>query len=188
MMMQMLAAGGLPVLTDGVRAADEDNPRGYYEFEPVKRTKRDRRWLDGAAGKAVKMVHQLLCDLPTDRPYQVVLMRRAMPDVLRSQAAMLARSGRAGSKLPPARLGRAFARQMTELVGYLGRHPCFALMEVQFEAVVRDPKGTAEMVARFLGARLDTVAMAAAVEPALHRQRSGTWDDSAAPQHGGLTP
>jgi len=28
-MMQMLAAAGLPVLTDGERAADGDNPEGY---------------------------------------------------------------------------------------------------------------------------------------------------------------
>ncbi len=35
LMMQMLAAGGLPALTDGARAADADNPRGYLEFERV---------------------------------------------------------------------------------------------------------------------------------------------------------
>ena len=60
MMMQMLDRGGLDVLADGVRVADEDNPRGYYEFEPVKRTKQDDSWLTQAAGKAVKMVHLLL--------------------------------------------------------------------------------------------------------------------------------
>ncbi|MGK7933677.1 MAG: tetratricopeptide repeat protein, partial [Microcystaceae cyanobacterium] len=33
MMMQMLAAAGIPVMTDGVREADESNPKGYYEYE-----------------------------------------------------------------------------------------------------------------------------------------------------------
>ena len=36
LMMQMLSAGGLPALTDDLREADESNPRGYFEFEPVK--------------------------------------------------------------------------------------------------------------------------------------------------------
>ena len=55
MMMQMLAAGGMPVLTDGERDPDPDNPRGYFEFAPVKRTAQDARWLAGARGKAVKV-------------------------------------------------------------------------------------------------------------------------------------
>ena len=67
MMMRMLDAGGLPALTDNIRTADEDNPRGYYEFEPVKKTKEDASWLERAPGKVVKMVYRLLYDLPADR-------------------------------------------------------------------------------------------------------------------------
>ena len=36
MMMKMLDAGGIAPIIDNVRAADEDNPKGYYEFERVK--------------------------------------------------------------------------------------------------------------------------------------------------------
>ena len=36
MMMSVLEAGGLEPLKDDIRAADEDNPRGYYELELVK--------------------------------------------------------------------------------------------------------------------------------------------------------
>ncbi len=42
-----------------IRAADRDNPRGYYEFERVKKTKQDPSWLADARGKAVKMVSSL---------------------------------------------------------------------------------------------------------------------------------
>jgi hypothetical protein len=35
MMMKMLEAGGIPPLTDEIREADKDNPKGYYEFERV---------------------------------------------------------------------------------------------------------------------------------------------------------
>ena len=53
MMMKMLADGGLPSLTDKIRNADEDNPNGYYEFEPVKQlADGGHAWLAAADGKA----------------------------------------------------------------------------------------------------------------------------------------
>ena len=45
MLMQMLAAGGMGVLSDALREPDEDNPRGYLEFEPVKNLLKDSTWL-----------------------------------------------------------------------------------------------------------------------------------------------
>ena len=66
LMMQMLRAGGLPVLSDDQRAPDEDNPRGYLELERIKNLRTDQRWLDEAPGKAVKIIHLLLMELPFD--------------------------------------------------------------------------------------------------------------------------
>ncbi|MBW1790341.1 MAG: alkaline phosphatase family protein, partial [Deltaproteobacteria bacterium] len=60
MMMQMLSGGGLPTLTEGKRTADEDNPRGYFEYEKVRQLRRDASWLPEASGKAIKIVAQLL--------------------------------------------------------------------------------------------------------------------------------
>ena len=34
--MGMLAAGGLDTVVDGLRGADDDNPKGYHELERVK--------------------------------------------------------------------------------------------------------------------------------------------------------
>lgn len=92
MMMRMLEKGGLPVLIDGIRTADEDNPNGYYEFEAVKRTKEDSSWLDDAGGKAVKMVYRLLYDLPQCHHYKVVFMRRDSDEILASQRTMMERN------------------------------------------------------------------------------------------------
>src|SRR5262249_30630691 len=89
LMMQMLDGGGVPVLTDNIRAADTDNPRGYYEFEPVKATKRDATWLPAARGKAVKMVSQLLYHLPPGETYRVLFLERDLEEVLASQEKML---------------------------------------------------------------------------------------------------
>src|SRR5437764_1475845 len=85
LMMQMLDNGGIEVLTDGVRAADTDNPRGYYELEKVKRLKQDASWLPQARGKVFKMVSQLLYDLPASEAYRVLFMERDFDEMLRSQ-------------------------------------------------------------------------------------------------------
>src|SRR5438876_9390820 len=97
MMMQMLAAGGLPLVVDDVRKADDDNPRGYFEYEPVKQLERDASWLADADGKAVKVIYSLLYDLPRDRQYKVIFMERPIVEVLRSQRTMVARRGTRGS-------------------------------------------------------------------------------------------
>lgn len=90
MLMKMLAAGGLPPLTDGIREADADNPGGYYEFEKVKQLEKDTTWLESAKGKAVKVISQLLDQLPLHKSYKIVFALRQMDEILASQRAMLA--------------------------------------------------------------------------------------------------
>ncbi len=68
MLMQMLAAGGMSVVSDGLRAADEDNPRGYQEFEPVKHLHKSSKWLFEERGRAIKIVAPLLNALPAAWP------------------------------------------------------------------------------------------------------------------------
>ena len=113
LMMKMLEAGGLPVLVDNVREADVDNPRGYYEFEPVKALKSDASWVAPALGKAVKMVYLLLMDLPSDQDYRVVFMRRNLDEVLASQKAMLDRMGKP-APLDDARMAQLFRDQLAK--------------------------------------------------------------------------
>ena len=98
MMMKMLDAGGVALLTDGLRQADEDNPTGYYELDAVKRLgKEEPTWLDGAAGGAVKIISRLLYELPSDRSYRVLFMHRDLDEVLASQRQMLIRRASASS-------------------------------------------------------------------------------------------
>jgi len=173
-MMQMLEAGGLPALTDGLRLPDEDNPRGYYEFEPVKQIKRDASWLKSAAGRVVKMVHLLLTELPVDvgRQYRVVMMRRNLREVLDSQARMLLRHNRAGAGLPPDQLMKTYEEQLRKVTAWLAAHPqSFKMLEVNYNRLIADPHAVAADVNRFLGGKLDEAAMAAAVDPSLYRNR-----------------
>src|SRR5436309_9885827 len=88
LMMQMLDNGGMEVVTDNIRTPDTDNPRGYYEFEQVKKIKHDTAWLPSTRGRAFKMVSQLLYDLPPSEQYAVIFMERDLDEVLASQEKM----------------------------------------------------------------------------------------------------
>ena len=169
--MQMLAAGGMPVLCDGARPADPHNPKGYLEYEPVKRSASDAGWVREGAGKAVKVVHLLLPHLPPRNSYRVVFVHREAGEVLASQQAMLDAHGRRGADLAPARLAEVFARQVRHALDWAARQPNVALLNVQHRDLIREPAAQARHINRFLGGTLNETAMAAAVDPALYRQR-----------------
>ncbi|MFM7809505.1 MAG: sulfotransferase [Planctomycetota bacterium] len=173
MAMQMLKAGGVPVLTDAARGADDDNPRGYLELEAVKRLRSDRAWLDRAGGHAVKIIHMLLVDLPDDRPYRIVFMNRPMTEVIRSQAIMLQRSGRTGAALSPERLAQVFQSQLAQVRQWLAARPNFQVLDVEHAEVMARPLEQARRMQAFLGLPLQVDAMVAAVDPSLHRNRGG---------------
>jgi len=172
MMMRMLDFGGIPALTDNVRQPDEDNPRGYYEFEPVKRTKEDPSWLEQAGGKVVKMVYRLLYDLPPTRQYRVIFMRRKLEEVVASQDVMLSRRGRSGGDLSREKLIALFEQQLAEFDVWIQQQPCFRILYVSYNDTLKNPRATAEMVNEFLGGRLNVDAMVSVVEPELYRQRA----------------
>jgi hypothetical protein len=171
LMMQMLHAGGLPVRSDGQRTADENNQRGYFEYEPVKRLRSDSAWLPQARGQAVKVIHLLLRHLQLDGSlqYRIVFMQRPLDEVLASQRAMLQREGKAGAD--PALLKKAFESQLAQLDTWLAAQACMRVMRVPYHRVMQEPQAVAEALNSFLGLELDSAAMARAVDPALHRQR-----------------
>lgn len=171
MMMRMLEAGGLPAITDAVREADVDNPRGYYEFEPAKKTKEDPSWLVGAEGKAVKMVYQLLYDLPADRPYRVLFMRREIREVLASQQKMLARLGRDAGGISDEKMAELFRAQLAKFDAWIAGQPQFRVLDVDYNRMVAEPRPLALAVNDFLGGTLDVERMVAVVEPELYRNR-----------------
>jgi hypothetical protein len=171
MMMQMLAAGGMPVLTDSARPPDSDNPRGYFEFEPAKRTARDAGWVAGAAGKAVKLVHVLLPDLPRGYEYRVLFMHRDMGEVLASQRAMLERLHRSGADLTPARLAEVFSKQLWRVQDRIAQQPHVSALDVDYRRVIESAAAEARRINEFLGGGLDEARMTAAVDPSLYRQR-----------------
>jgi hypothetical protein len=172
LMMQMLEAGGIPALTDGLRAPDQDNPRGYFEFEAVKRTRQDASWLAQAQGKAVKMVYPLLRALPPGYEYRVIMMRRDLREVIMSQRAMLERSDRTGAGVSDERMAAIFEEEMKAIGEWLSHQPGFDVLEVDYGDCLLTAPSVAARLQRFLGGTLDERRMAATVDASLYRQRS----------------
>jgi hypothetical protein len=171
MMMRMLEMGGMPVLIDHIRTADDDNPNGYYEFEAVKRTKQDSSWLKGSAGKAVKMVYRLLYDLPADRSYRVLFMRRKLEEVLASQRTMLERKADPGDAANDRQMETLFRRELQSFYDWVPRQRHIELIDVDYNRILTDPLIELNRVQEFLGGAVDLAAMASVVDSKLYRNR-----------------
>ena len=171
LVMQMLAAGGHPIASDGVRGADPDNPRGYFELEAAKRLERDASWLQPLAGRALKLLPTLVPSLPPELRYRVLLVRRRLDEVLDSQRAMLARRGETTTPAEDARLRPAFTAQLARLEAWLAAQDGLVWLRIDHAELLGQPVRAAERLAGFLGGGLDARAMATCIDPALHRQR-----------------
>jgi len=169
-MMRMLSAGGLATLTDGERTADDDNPRGYFELERVKQVARDQSWLDGAEGKVVKVISQLLKELPGDRQYRVVFMRRHLDEVLASQKKMLGNRGQENHSEDQA-MKELFVAHLDEVERWIRAAPHVQVCYVSYSRTIEDPATQVARINAFVGGHLDERAMTAAVEPTLYRNR-----------------
>ena len=169
MMMQMLDAGGVPILSDAKREADNSNPKGYLEFEPVKSLHINKSWVKDAQGKAVKVIAQLVPHLPSDFKYKVIFMERDLNEVIVSQQKMLGKP--VNKDAVPMSLYSAFQKQLEKVNIWIDAQPNVQVLSIPHKGVIENPAEQAAIVADFLGMDLDTDKMAAAVDPSLHRNK-----------------
>lgn len=182
MMMRMLCAGGLPLLTDDARPADVDNPRGYYEYAPVRRLRDDASWFPKARGKALKIVSPLLKEIPAGTACHVIFMERGLDEILASQRTLLTHRAADGviSPRPPESsrpdreeksLREVYAQHLRRVRQWLEAGEKIRVLYVGYDAVLADPESASRDVAAFLNLPLDTAAMALVVEPGLRHQQ-----------------
>ena len=171
-MMQMLQAGGIEILTDRIRAADESNPHGYYELERVKELDKggDPSWLADARGKAVKIIAFLLRHLPENLNYRVIFVQRNLHEIIDSQNKMLAQRGET-SETDDDRMLELFRQHLSRTMTLITSRACFERLEISYNEILDDPGAQANRVSNFLGGALDVERMAAVVDPALYRNR-----------------
>ena len=176
MMMKMLEAGGAPIMTDGEREADIDNPKGYFEYERVKDLEKetDKSYVREGRGKVLKVISFLIKDLPSDNDYKIIFMRRNLDEVLKSQEKMIDRLGTTDTDAADEAMKEAYRNDIVRTRLLCKKHPNFELIEIHYKATIEDSTGTARKVNEFLGGRLDEAQMKAAVDGSLYRNRSSS--------------
>ena len=173
MMMKMLTAGGLEIMTDEIRSADEDNPKGYFELERVKDLDKteDKSWLGDCRGKVVKIISFLLKDLPGDYQYKVLFMRRNLEEVMASQNKMLVRRGEATDEANDDKMIAAYKTHLRKVELMLQERPNFDAIHIDYRDVLEKPAEQAARIRKFLGGDMDVEQMAIAVDKNLYRNR-----------------
>jgi hypothetical protein len=172
LMMQMLAAGGMPVLSDGERVPDADNPRGYLEWERIKQLPKDPACIAEAEGKVVKVISRLLLSLPEGHEYRVIFMQRPLPEVLASQEVMMRNRGTANAGAANAIIAAAFEKELRAVNAWLDSKAYVKTLRVPYHEVLRDAETIANRLTQFLGISLNVEAMASQVDATLYRNRS----------------
>jgi len=176
MLMRMLEAGGMAIMTDELREADVDNPKGYFEYERVKDLEKetDKSYVREGRGKVLKVISFLIKDLPDDNDYRVVFMRRDLSEVLASQNKMIDRLGTEDTSAQDEAMKEAYRNDIVRTRLMCKKRPNFELIEVHYKETVEKPAATASKLNAFLTGRLDETAMREAVDASLYRNRSGS--------------
>ena len=171
MMMQMLDEGGIPPLTDKEREANIDNPKGFYEFERVKKLPDDTAWLDDARGKAVKVLAELIKHLPEGYDYKVVFMHRNLKEMIESQKKMLERRGEDPDEVSDAELMAMFKKYRKMLKKRIDEHPDMDVIYVSYNQVMQNPEKSIQSIDEFFNGRLDKNKMLSVIDKDLYRNR-----------------
>lgn len=172
MMMDMLRYGGTHLLVDDERIPDDSNPRGYFEYQPIKRLKDgDLAWLPEARGKAVKIISALLEYLPEDYRYDVIFIQRALDEVLASQTRMLQRDGKPQGDVSDDEMRTIMEKHLHRVRTWLDAQPNMRVLYIHYADILSDPLPACTRLSEFLGGNLDVNRMAAVVDPSLYHER-----------------
>ncbi len=173
MLMKMLESGGMEILTDSERAADIDNPKGYFEYGRIKDLEKetDKSYIREGRGKVLKVISFLIKDLPDDNDYRVIFMRRDLDEVLASQNKMIHRLGTTDTTATEAAMKEAYRNDIVRTRLLCRNRPNFELIEIGYKPTIDDPAATARSVNAFVGGHLNEAAMREAVDGSLYRNR-----------------
>jgi hypothetical protein len=172
MMMKMLAEGGLQTVTDSLRAADDDNPNGYFEFEAIKQMAGGNiQWLEEARGRVIKVISALLEHLPPRYHYKVIFMERPLQEVLASQKKMLLNRSES-SAVGDEEMAEQFKKHLAAVKYWLARQPNMEVLYMEYGKMLAAPETHCRTLAGFLDIPLDVVKMQAVPSEKLYRNRA----------------
>jgi len=171
MMSMMLEAGGMTVLTDHIRTADNDNPKGYYEFERVKKLpKGDTEWMEEARGKAVKIISALLEHLPDKYEYKIVFMHRKIEEIVKSQNTMLKNSAKPANT-DDTIIAELLMKHLKSVRDWLDKQNNITVLDVDYNQLIVNPNPFLSEINEFLDFTLPIEKMKQAIDLKLYRNR-----------------
>ncbi|HMD80904.1 MAG TPA: sulfotransferase domain-containing protein [Anaerolineales bacterium] len=174
MMMKMLNAGGLQIVSDEIRRADDDNPNGYFELEAVKQLAQGNfMWLQSANGKVVKVISSLLEYLPSQYSYKVIFMEREIREILASQQKMLANRNEV-NRAADAEMELQFRNHIAVVKAWLVRQENIEVLYVNYNSLIADPKPLCKRISDFIGIPLNMDQMLSVPTEKLYRNRTVT--------------
>ena len=159
-------------MTDRIRVADEDKPKGYYEFERVKGLPEDTGWLEDARGKVVKVLAELVQKLPAGYSYRIVFVERDLDEIIASQKKMLVRRGEDPDQVPDSEIKELFRKYASILRDWLGKQSNMRTFYISYNDVMNDPDGCADRLDAFFGGSLDRDKMISVIDDNLYRNRN----------------
>jgi len=173
LMMQMLEKAGVEIFSDNKRAADENNPLGYYEHEAVKKLDKESKWLKYAEGKAVKIISHLLEFLPSKHFYKIIFMNRDIDEIIKSQHKMLLRDGKAKTKSNdfPINLKIAFLNNLEKINLWAKKNYNAEIIYINHSDIIKNPVNEAIKILDFLDIKADSNKMASVVDKNLYREK-----------------
>jgi len=171
LMMKMLEEGGLVPLTDNIREADIDNPRGYYELERVKKLPDDTDWLPDARGRVVKVLAELIKHLPDGYRYRIVFMMRDLDEIISSQRKMMVRRGEDPDTVPDEEMKGLLRAYLRNLKVFVNSHSNMEVCYISYNDLMTDPELSIEEISGFFNGELDTKKMRQAIDSKLYRNR-----------------
>ncbi len=171
LMMQMLEAGNIPIFTDNKRKADENNPKGYYEHEAVKTIAKNKKWLQQTPGRAVKIISQLLIQLPAKYNYKVIFMLRDLAEIVTSQHKMLVRNGKHKEDVYPGKLEIIYKNQLLRANEWFKSNHNAAVIYINHQEAINNPLETAKKIQQFLGLEMDVMKMSTVIDKSLYREK-----------------
>ncbi len=172
LMMRMLDNGGLEPLIDHIRTPDEDNPKGYYEFERVKRLPDDTSWLEDAKGKVVKVLAELIRHLPSGYDYRIVFMMRNIDEIIRSQKKMMIRRGEDPDAVPEKEMVDLLKRYLVLLKQTVNSRKDMEVLYISYNDLLLDPDMSILEINEFFDENLDISKMKDSIDMSLYRNKA----------------
>lgn len=167
-MMQMLKTAGIPILSDVIRQADSNNPKGYFELEAIKKLEKENNCLLGAQGKAVKVISHLLKFLPVTHHYKIILMTRNLSDIIQSQNRMLQQLGKEEGSLNEDVLIKIYQHHLSDIKNWLVQQHNMQTIEIVYEELLREPELSIKRIIAHLEMDSDMKTMIRVIDQSLN--------------------